>query len=123
MCTKAMYSNDRGAKIKTIKSKSKKPLFRKWWEDYPSINSAKFTIQNSGNMQLEPCPYQVNDKDKLAPSFCADDWKPVGFTLNPPESKRWTDIYNTRVVGIMFEKPNGSQAWFHFPINDEEDYE
>ena len=101
-----------------------KPLFRKWWEDYPSLNSAKFTNRNSGNMQLEPCPYKVcYDRDKLEPTSFTEDWKPTGYTLNPPEADRWERVHLTKVIGFMFEKDNGEQAWFHFPINDKADYE
>lgn len=96
-----------------------KSLFRRWWEDYPSLNSAKFTIESSGNMQYEPCPYQLDyDIDKLIPAYYTKDWKPIGYTLHPPET------YGQRkCVAIMFERDNGEQAWFHFPIFEDIDYE
>ena len=100
----------------------KKYMFEKWWETYQSINSAKFTIENSGNYLREACPYKMCiDKDGIEPSS-SEGCTVMGYTLNPPGAESWQRRYDMRTVGIMFEKENGDQVWFHFPIYDEEDY-
>ena len=95
-------------------------FFVKWWEKYPELNSAKFTWENSGNAQHQACPYQLSfdyDGLELSPGYDNDEWEPVGYTLNPPFGH-----WDRRTVGIMFEKKNGDQAWFHYPIQDEKNY-
>lgn len=87
------------------------------------MNSARFTIENSGNYNRIPCPYQLGGDGIEVWSETYREWKPIGYTLNPPMDTSWKKYVDDcdGVVGIMFENTRGHKYWFHFPYSKIED--
>lgn len=86
----------------------------KWYEQYPQLNSALFTYQNSAKMMCEPYLYDIKDSE-LQPirfvEYSANEYEILGYTLNPPIPARY------EYVAIMFEhKKTFEKVWFHYPL-------
>ena len=80
---------------------------KKWYEKYPKLNHALFTVANSGNAQHMVCPYGVRDGELRT---YINHWKIVGYTLNPPFCAG-----DFEAVAIMFEdETDFEKLWFHF---------
>jgi len=83
---------------------------RNWWEEYPQLNSASFTYENSGNKLGESHPFAEKMDGGLKPIIGVSSmFEILGYTLNPPFSAPFQS------VAIMFErKDDFSKLWFHY---------
>ena len=88
----------------------------KWYEQYPRLNSAKFTAENSGARTQLPPPYQIVEEDGRIRGIAGywgmeQLWKPVGFSESPPFPTDYP------AVAILFESTtNFEQIWWHYPL-------
>lgn len=87
----------------------------KWYEQYPRLNSAKFTAKNSGARAQLPPPYDVIYKDGCIVGVegrwgMEQQWQMVGFTDSPPFPASYP------AVAILFESTTDfEQIWWHYP--------
>lgn len=88
----------------------------KWYEQYPRLNSARFSAENSGaRAQLLP-PYELSYADGRIVGIeghhgLSELWVIVGFTESPPFSTDYP------AVALMFESvADFEQIWWHYPL-------
>ena len=86
--------------------------------DIPRMNSAKFTLGNSGRKTGFGPPWFINTTTAEMYHY-SSGFKPIGYTMSPPFKAAWDRGKFIECVAIMYEDTEGDIYWWHHVLPED----